>query len=1191
MRPLSNGNQERGNGDKRPLSTLYLLLPYNLLESLFMRRAKLFFYITGLISLILLSACRSEPQTTITSVPPTEAPILGARPEVPAARATRTPRPVVTITSETTAESGEETSSESSPNDAGNASSTTDPSVLAGSWLWGSITDPVTGEKDIRNPNNYHVFIHENTISLITNCNFTFGSITHNNGDIAITIDESPLNACPLEEKQFVERLNSAETYRIENGRLLLNLANSDISLGFGAIDTSPPLTWDDLLFNLQNPFHENYCDAPAAILFVNGLEEPYLKAYGFFNVEENTPISFNAPMQIGDNTKSFTSVIILQLQEEGLLSLDDSLSAWLPDITARIPGGDQITLRHLAQNTSNIPDYTDQLIQPAIDTIDRATLRQTYTPQDLVDIALESTSEETPVTPGEVWQNSTTNFILLGLVAEQATGQSMAELYEQRIFNPLGMTDSYLNVGIPNQEEREDRTPIISEGYHIVNNNLINFTDWNTSQGWAGGGIISTAEDMDKYVRGLFNGRLFQSVFTLSEMVSFMDTDDNGEFGQYGLGVGQFANTPYQAWGHTGRTPGFTSTWFYVPASDVSVVLLTNSGSCSSIIDLPASLPPDLFGLTIVEEEVPTNASQEGQTNACALADLPFPHIEPTYETKRIRDLSPFAEVLSEYEPLQAGALDEILLGRDILDIQALFNEGALTSEELVTYYLYRIQTYDIDKLNSVMELNPEAITIAQALDAERAESGPRSPLHGIPVLLKDNIATGDEMHTTAGAYALKDWQSSEDAFLVQQLRDAGAIILGKANLSEWANWMDACMPNGFSTLGGQTRNPYGAYEVSGSSSGSAAAVAANLTTVSVGTETQGSIISPAGSNSVVGLKPSLGLISRDHVIPLLPAQDTPGPIGRSVTDVAVLLSAMTGVDDNDLVTEDAAELAGIDFTQFLTTTASSDLRVGIVIIDEEAIQQTAVALEFSDDQVQLYRDAVNPLNEATRQTGQTLASYGIEIVEISSAQIPGLASPNSAIEVGFKESINAFLADLGAEAPIGTLEEIIALNEEDLANRAPYGQSYLLQSQNTSITTEEYAAMVEENRETAVSALSAIFTNFDLDVLISSAGQTYAPAGFPAITVPDGYDTTGEPKGIVFVGDYLSEPSLLNVAYIYEQATQARIEPDLNATIQQIELIQPQIEETPEGEITEESETPVEEEVPGDATPESEG
>jgi amidase len=200
---------------------------------------------------------------------------------------------------------------------------------------------------------------------------------------------------------------------------------------------------------------------------------------------------------------------------------------------------------------------------------------------------------------------------------------------------------------------------------------------------------------------------------------------------------------------------------------------------------------------------------------------------------------------------------------------------------------------------------------------------------MHGIPVLLKDNIATGDHLQTAAGAAAMLGWDPDRDAFLVRRLRDAGAVILGKANLSEWANYMDSCMPDGFSTNGGQTRNPYGPFDTLGSSSGSAVAVAADLTTVSVGSETQGSIIKPATINSVVALKTSRGLVSRDYILPLLPWQDVPGPIGRTVTDVAALLSAMVGVDENDPETAAAAELSGTDFAQFLSPRSGRDRRL----------------------------------------------------------------------------------------------------------------------------------------------------------------------------------------------------------------------------------------------------------------------
>ncbi|MCA9871660.1 MAG: amidase, partial [Anaerolineae bacterium] len=243
------------------------------------------------------------------------------------------------------------------------------------------------------------------------------------------------------------------------------------------------------------------------------------------------------------------------------------------------------------------------------------------------------------------------------------------------------------------------------------------------------------------------------------------------------------------------------------------------------------------------------------------------FPLPEPDYNAKRPLDLSAFGDALAGLTPERAAEIDSLLAAKTVPEIQELMADGQLTSVELVTYYVDRIQRYDVDKLNSVIALNPEALGIAAQLDEERANGAARGPLHGIPVLLKDNIATGDQMPTTAGVYALKDWHADRDAFLVGKLRDAGAIIMGKANLSEWANYMDPCMPSGFSAVGGQTRNAYGPYDPLGSSSGSAVSVAANLTTVSVGSETSGSLIQPARVDGVVGMRPSQGLISRDHV------------------------------------------------------------------------------------------------------------------------------------------------------------------------------------------------------------------------------------------------------------------------------------------------------------------------------------
>jgi amidase len=402
-------------------------------------------------------------------------------------------------------------------------------------------------------------------------------------------------------------------------------------------------------------------------------------------------------------------------------------------------------------------------------------------------------------------------------------------------------------------------------------------------------------------------------------------------------------------------------------------------------------------------------------------------------------------------------------------------------------------------------------------------------------------------------------DWDPARDAFLVGQLRQAGAIILGKANMSEWANWMDSCMPNGFSVNGGQTQNPYGPYETFGSSSGSAVSVAADLVTVSVGSETQGSLIAPAGINSVVALKTSRGLVSRDYIIPLFTAQDVPGPMGRSVTDVAVLLSAMIGVDDNDSETAKAAALMGTDFTQFLNAGALTNVRVGLPVWNEEALQTffTNNGVEDAEKQAE-WRKIFEPQDQIKRAIGDVLKQAGVTVVEIPHTALPENMETLPAITHGYQVAINQFLTDLGEGAPIASLEAIIAFNKQDIDNRAPYGQDYLEASQSSKLSDEEFNKMIAENQQTARQGIDGLLTRYDIGVIVSDLGQLYAPAGYPALTVPSGYAEDGTPQGVVFVGGFLSEPQLLAVGYAYEQASQARIAPDLEATMKLIEAIE---------------------------------
>ena len=542
----------------------------------------------------------------------------------------------------------------------------------------------------------------------------------------------------------------------------------------------------------------------------------------------------------------------------------------------------------------------------------------------------------------------------------------------------------------------------------------------------------------------------------------------------------------------------------------------------------------------------------------ACPLHDLPYPRPEPDYIGKLERDLSPFTSALEAYTPEQVAAREALVSNKTIPELQSLMENGELSSVDLVVYYLERIQRFDIDKLNSVMELNPEALEIAQALDDERAARNLRGPLHGIPVLLKDNIVTGDQLHNAAGTAVMRDWDPDRDAFLVSQLRTAGAVVLGKANLSEWANWMDSCMPNGFSANGGQTQNPYGPFETYGSSSGSAVSVAADLTTVSVGTETQGSLILPAGINSVVALKTSRGLVSRDYIIPLFPAQDVPGPMGRTVTDVAVLLSAMTGVDENDPETANSADLAGADFTQFLNAEALAGLRVGLPVWNDEAFETFFANNGIEDTDIQAnIRKEREAQNVAQQAIGAALENSGVTVVEIPHTALPKQIDTFPAWTHGFKVAINQFLSDLGSDAPVASLEAIIAFNQEDGANRAPYGQDHLEASQASDLSAEEFEQMVTDNQQTARDGIDGVLAQYDLDVVVSDFGQLYDPAGYPALTVPSGYATDGTPQKAVFVGGFLSEPQLLAIGYAFEQRTLARVAPDLEATMTLIEAL----------------------------------
>ena len=490
------------------------------------------------------------------------------------------------------------------------------------------------------------------------------------------------------------------------------------------------------------------------------------------------------------------------------------------------------------------------------------------------------------------------------------------------------------------------------------------------------------------------------------------------------------------------------------------------------------------------------------------------------------------------------------------IQQMQEKMASGELTSRELVRMYLERIELIDRDgpKLNSIIELNPEALAIAEQMDHERAQGKVRSQMHGIPILIKDNIDTADLMMTTAGSLALEGWHAKEDAFVTARLREAGAVIMGKTNLSEWANFRSTHSSSGWSSRGGQTRNPYALDRTPcGSSSGSGVAVAANLCAAAVGTETDGSVICPSHINGIVGIKPTLGLVSRSGIIPISHSQDTAGPMARTVADAAILLGAMTGVDPKDSPTQDSQGRAHTDYTQFLDRDGLKGARIG-------------VARNFFGQNPKL--DAV--IEECLK----VLKAQGAELidpVEVENAAKLG----ETEIEVlyyDFKADLNAYLAGVGPGYP-QNMEELIAFNEKNKDRVMPYfGQEQMLKAQEKGPLEEDaYKKALDTSlRLSRAEGIDMAVTKHNLTAIVAptgdpawlidlvngdapgSSGCTTPPAvsGYPHITVPSGF-VHGLPVGISFFGPAWSEPALIKIAYAFEQATQCRKPPQYLKTV----------------------------------------
>ncbi|UII57816.1 amidase [Cytobacillus spongiae] len=480
----------------------------------------------------------------------------------------------------------------------------------------------------------------------------------------------------------------------------------------------------------------------------------------------------------------------------------------------------------------------------------------------------------------------------------------------------------------------------------------------------------------------------------------------------------------------------------------------------------------------------------------------------------------------------------NEWLIEATIDEMQEKMNGGEVTSKELVLMYMYRIAQFDCKgaQINSILEINPDALQIAAGLDAEREEQGPRGPLHGIPVLLKDNIDTKDKMHTSAGSFALAHSYAIEDSFVAQRLREAGAVILGKTNMTEWANFMAEGMPSGYSSRGGQVLNPYGPgiFDVGGSSSGSGAAIAANFAAVSVGTETSGSILSPASQNSLVGIKPTVGLISRKGIIPIAHSQDTAGPMARTVKDAALLLNVLVGKDENDPATLTNTKLCHTDFTTFLDIDGLKGARIGIA--------REGFFNFLTEEQLSVINAAIDEL--------KSLGAEVIEHVEILSSKEKW---SYDVLTYEFKTGLNAYLKSLSTDIKVRSLAELIEFNKTHEEKMLKYGQVVLEEAEGTSGTLTEEAyltALAHDQFYSTEQGIDYVLNEYQIDALVTpnnfGAGIP-AKAGYPSITVPAGYTEKGEPVGITFTSTAYKEPTLLKFAYSFEQGTKVRKPPVL--------------------------------------------
>jgi amidase len=499
---------------------------------------------------------------------------------------------------------------------------------------------------------------------------------------------------------------------------------------------------------------------------------------------------------------------------------------------------------------------------------------------------------------------------------------------------------------------------------------------------------------------------------------------------------------------------------------------------------------------------------------------------------------------------------LDEIT----IADLQDGMKSGKFTARSLVEKYSARIEYIDKDKngpaINSIIELNPDALSIADSLDQERKAKGPRGPLHGVPVLIKDNIDTADKMMTTAGSLALVGSKPLQDSYVAQKLRAAGAVILGKTNLSEWANIRSSHSTSGWSGRGGLTRNPYALdRNPCGSSSGTGAGISANLCAVGIGTETDGSIVCPASSNGLAGIKPTVGLVSRSGIIPISHSQDGAGPMCRTVRDAAILLGALTGIDPHDSATAASQGKSFTDYSRFCDPNGLKGARIG-------------VARKYFG-----FNDAVDGIME---QSLFAMKKQGATLVDPADIETFGKFDESELLVFMYelKADLNAYLARLGPNAPVRTLKDVIDFNDRNRQREMPYfGQDLFLKAEAKGPLTEKaYTDALEKNHQLArTEGIDALMDKYHLDAIVAPTGgpawltdlangdhvaggssNAAAVAGYPNINVTAGF-ISGLPIGISFFGRAWSEPILIRLAFAFEQDTKARQSPRFLPTIAQ--------------------------------------